>query len=454
MMPVSLHQIAAATGGQLIGEDLTVSHISTDTRTITKGSVYWALTGKNFDGNTFAAEAVAKGAVALLVSEQQSQLPASQIVVDDTTQALGQLANWYRKQWAKPMVAITGSCGKTTVKGMVASILSQLNTTWATQGNLNNHIGVPKTLLSLMPEHHFAVVEMGASGLGEIEYLARIAEPQVALVNNVVPAHLEGFGSVDAIAKTKGEIYNGLGDDGTAIINLDDQYAGQWLQSIGERNWIGFSVEDHQADVSAMNVQLDNLGRAQFELCTHAGKIEIKLNVLGRANVANALAAACCAIPLGVSLDDIKIGLEQFNAVDGRLNVGRTQQGARLIDDSYNANPGSVKAAIDVLAELQGRRILVLGDMGELADEAEAAHREVGRYAKNEAIDQLLTVGPLSEFTVQEFGDGGHNFSTREALIAALEPQLSIDAAVLVKGSRSAGMEQVVQAIAAQGDTI
>ncbi|BFM06225.1 UDP-N-acetylmuramoyl-tripeptide--D-alanyl-D-alanine ligase [Halioxenophilus aromaticivorans] len=454
MMPMTLQQIAECTDGRLVGEDLTISSISTDTRTIESGSLFLALTGKNFDGNKFASDAVAKGAVAVLVSEEQQDLAASQVVVTDTTEALGKLATWYRRRWGNAMVAITGSCGKTTVKGMVASILSQLNTTWATQGNLNNHIGVPKTLLSLMPEHHFAVVEMGASGLGEIEYLTNMAEPQVALVNNVVPAHLEGFGSVDAIAKTKGEIYSGLTDDGTAIINLDDQYAGQWLQSIGERNWIGFSVADHQADVSASDVQIDNLGRAQFQLCTHAGRIEIQLNVLGRANVANALAAACCAIPLGVELNDIKQGLEQFNAVNGRLNVGRAKNGARLIDDSYNANPGSVKAAIDVLAELQGRRILVLGDMGELADEAEAAHREVGRYAKNEDVDQLLTVGPLSNFAVQEFGEGAHNFASREALIAALEPQLSIDAAVLVKGSRSAGMEQVVQAISAQGENI
>lgn len=453
MMSMTLAQIAQATGGQLHGADTEIQHLSTDTRTLQPGSLFVALSGEHFNGDDFAAQAADKGAAAVLINALQPNLKVSQIVVSDSTKAFGLLAHWYRQRWGNPVVAITGSCGKTTVKGMTQSILSRSAEVWATQGNLNNHIGVPKTLLSLMPEHAIAVVEMGASAQGEIGYLTRIAEPQVALVNNVVPAHLEGFGSVDVIAKTKGEIYDGLDDNGVALINLDDQYAGQWLQSIGERRWIGFSMEHTDADVRAARISVDSHGRAQFELCTSVGSVPVQLDVLGRANVANALAAASCALALGVALADIKAGLESFRAVAGRLAVTTALGGARLIDDSYNANPGSVKAAVDVLAEMQGRRILVLGDMGELADQAQAAHREVGRYAKNEAIDELYAVGPLSALAVQEFADGGHHFANQEALIAALKPQLGMDAAVLIKGSRSSGMDKVAQAISATGET-
>jgi len=452
MMPLNLKKIAEVTGGQLFGSDDSIANISTDTRTVDAGDLFVALQGNNFDGNDFAAAAIKAGAKAVLVSKQQPELAASQVVTADTTAALGKLARWYRQQWGNPLVAITGSCGKTTTKGMTAAILSQIDTTWMTQGNLNNHIGVPKTLLSLEESHKFAVVEMGASALGEINYLTHLAKPQVALVNNVVPAHLEGFGSVAAIATAKGEIYGGLDNEGTAVINLDDQYAGQWLKAIGERNWIGFSMSSHDADIYAANVELNQFGQAQFDLCTRVGKIAIQLNLLGRANVANALAAACCTVPLGATLENIKQGLEAFTAVTGRLGVKQAINGARLIDDSYNANPGSVKAAIDVLSELPGRRILVLGDMGELGDESEACHREIGRYAKNEDIDLLLTVGPLMQQAVTEFGDGALNFADHATLITALKAQLHEDSVVLVKGSRSAKMEVVVQAIAAGGD--
>ena len=452
MMNIALSQIASITGGKLIGPDAQIQEIGTDTRKLSSGCLFVALIGENFNGNDYAHQAIEQGASAVLVSVEQNHFTGSQVVVSDTTVAYGQLASWFRTQWGGALVAITGSCGKTTVKGMVASILNQKANTWATQGNLNNHIGVPKTLLSLLPDHEFAVVEMGASGIGEIGYLAKLAKPEVALVNNVVPAHLEGFGSVEAIAETKGEIYGGLSDQGTAIVNLDDRFAGYWLDNIDSKNWIGFSVEGQEADVFARAIQLDNRGCAKFDFHAHFGKFCVQLNVLGRANVANALAAGSCAMALGVEPEAIKKGLESFSAVAGRLAVSTAQKGALLIDDSYNANPGSVKAAIDVLSEVKGRKILVLGDMGELAEESEPAHREIGRYAKNEAIDVLLTVGSLSLYATQEFGEGSFNFESREALITWLEPQLNERTAVLVKGSRSAGMDKVATAIAVDGE--
>lgn len=461
MMTVTLAQIAKATGGQLVGCDREINFISSDTRTLPPGCLFVALVGDNFDGNDYAQQALDKGAAAVLVSDPKTlsaSTSASHILVADTTQALGQLASWYRQRWGKQLVAITGSCGKTTVKGMVAAILTQVAPTWATLGNLNNHIGVPKTLLALEPKHHYAVVEMGASGPGEIGYLAHMAQPQVALVNNVVPAHLEGFGSEQVIAETKGAIYQGLDAQGTAVINLDDKYAGFWLNNIDQRNWLGFSSENSDAHVHAKAIKLDEHGCAGFMLCTRGAKTPVQLNVLGSVNVTNALAAASCALALEIPLEAIKQGLESFVAVAGRLAVAPARGGARLIDDSYNANPGSVKAAIDVLAAMAGSTILVLGDMGELGEQAEAAHREIGRYAKSAGIDALLSVGPLSqcasdEFTQVENDDSGHNYATQADLIAALQPHLNNGATILIKGSRSAGMDQVVRAIAVNGET-
>lgn len=454
MIAISLSEIAKITGGQLLGEDAVVTSISTDSRNISHGDLFVALQGDYFDGNEYAAESLEHGAMAVLVNREQVNFPASQVVVGDTTEALGVISHWVRKQWNKPLVAITGSCGKTTVKGMVASILSELGNTLATRGNLNNHIGVPKTLMQLNPECDYAVIEMGASALGEINYLTHLAKPQVALINNVVPAHLEGFGSVDAIATAKGEIYSGLSDDGTAIINLDDRYAGQWLNEIGERNWLGFSVKDHEADLYATDIEIDQRGCAGFNLCSKVGTIAVQLNVLGRANVANALAAAACTVQLEATLEQIKSGLENFRGVPGRLQVQEGINGSWVIDDSYNANPGSVKAAIDVLAEFSGKKILALGDMGELGAEAQAEHREVGRYAKTEGVDQVLTVGPLSKHTCTEFSDGATHFVNNLELAEALKKVLAKDVVVLVKGSRSAGMESVVRAIIKDGETI
>ena len=444
---VSLQTLAQVAEGTFTGDDKLVSSISTDSRTIAAGDLYVALVGDNFDGNDFAEAAVANGAAAVMVSRVLDGINAPQILVTDGVRALANIARWHRTHWGKDIVAITGSCGKTTVKGMVASILNEVDTTLATQGNLNNHIGVPKTLLRLAAEHEFAVIEMGASAVGEIGYLAAMTQPQVALVNNVVPAHLEGFGSVEAIAQTKGEIYQGLVDDGTAIVNLDDRFAGQWLQGLKQKSYFGFSVRDHSADFYSTDVELDESGRPSFVINAQGKHLPIKLQVMGRSNVANALAAAACCVPFGASLDQIKHGLEKFTAVAGRLVALEGVHGCRVIDDSYNANPGSVKAAIDVLAELPGEKILVLGVMGELGKDGPAAHREIGRYAVGAGIDALYATGDLCVEACNEFGPDAFYFDDKASLIDALQKRLSDKSAVLVKGSRSTAMDTVVRAI-------
>jgi UDP-N-acetylmuramoyl-tripeptide--D-alanyl-D-alanine ligase len=444
---ISLKQLADVCEGRLIGGDVTVSSISTDSRSIAAGDLYIALVGDNFDGNDYAQDAIAKGASAVIVSRVIDGITTPQILVTDGARALAKIAQWHRLQWAKDIVAITGSCGKTTVKGMVASILSEVGNTLATSGNLNNHIGVPKTLLRLQPENEFAVIEMGASAVGEIGYLVQLAKPQVALVNNVVPAHLEGFGSIEAIASTKGEIYQGLTENGTAIVNLDDRFAGQWLKSLGKKSWLGFSVLDHSAEFHSTEMELDDFGRPQFVLNAEGKHLRVQLNVLGRSNVANALAAAACSAPFGATPEQMKAGLEKFSAVPGRLVSMQGVNQSRVIDDSYNANPGSVKAAIDVLAELSGDKILVLGEMGELGDEAEAAHREIGRYAVAAGINYFYGTGHLCQEACREFGPDSFYFDTKEALVQQLLPALSQDSAVLVKGSRSSAMDTVVSAI-------
>ncbi|GLS25581.1 UDP-N-acetylmuramoyl-tripeptide--D-alanyl-D-alanine ligase [Marinibactrum halimedae] len=454
--PITLLELSTVLQGRLLAPEVvdstevaskTVTGVSTDTRAIESGNAFVAITGEHFDGHQYVNVAAEKGAVVAIVSEHQSTCSLPQILVDNTVEAYGKIAQWHRRQWPHALVAITGSCGKTTVKTLLASIFRQCGETLATEGNFNNHIGVPKTLLNLCEHHEFAVVEMGASAGGEIGYLVNLAEPQVAMVNNVVPAHMEGFGSVDAIAVAKGQIYDGLSDDGIAVVNLDDHYAGQWLEKLGEKSWLGFSLEDSKAHFYANDIELDEMGRPTFQLMGVAGRARVKLPLLGSQNVANALAAAACAHAIGASLEAIVKGLETVSEVKGRLSVLPGLSGAEVIDDAYNANPGSVKAAVDVLSEFKKRRIFVLGDMGELGDQAEEMHREVGRHALEVGISQLFTVGELTAFTAQEFGSESTHFDDQTTLITALKEQLSEDVVVLVKGSRSAQMDAVVQAI-------
>jgi UDP-N-acetylmuramoyl-tripeptide--D-alanyl-D-alanine ligase len=443
---LSLSQAALAYGGTLLYPDCQFRSLSTDTRTLQAGDLFVALRGERFDAHRFLATA-ARQACGLVVERPDKNLTIPQWVVPDTTTALGQLAALARDQFDGVVVAITGSSGKTGVKDMVAAILRHSGPVLATRGNLNNHIGVPLTLFGLSAEHRFAVVEMGASAPGEIAYLCSIARPAVALVNNVLPAHVEGFGSIAGVAAAKGEIYRGLNAAGVAVFNLDESWIGEWRSNLPCVNTLTFSAAGKSADFTARDLVLDAEGRAGFTLVTPLGEIAVQLRVAGRHNLANALAAAACATAAGAGLGHIAAGLAAAAPAAGRMEFKRGRHGSRVIDDSYNANPGSVKAAIDSLAEFSGRRLLVLGDMAELGILAKSLHREIGRYAADRELDELWAVGPLSACAVDTFGSRARHFPHKKALAAALAEVLAEDVTVLVKGSRSAGMEEVVAAI-------
>ncbi len=452
--PLSLLEMQKNFKGDVINGDANFYSVSTDTRAINSGDLFVALQGDNYDAHNFLATADDAGACALVVSQKDNEINLPQWLVSDTTVALGDIAKQQRQHFSGKLVAITGSGGKTTVKEMLASILQDAapDSVFATKGNLNNHIGVPLSLLSLTQQHRYAVIEMGASALGEIDYLTHIASPHVALVNNVMPAHVEGFGSVDNIANAKGEIYDGLVDGGVAVINIDDKYAGQWLQKNNHRNMIAFSCNaannQHQsAHVRASAVACDHVGCPVFQLHINDELHEIQLRVLGEHNVANALAAASCAYALGVRAGNIVSGLQRFHGVTGRLQRLEGVANAIIIDDSYNANPGSMHAAIDVLSAMQAKKILVLGDMGELGDLASRAHQQVGEYAKHKHIDGLMAVGELSHLAVSTFGDGAAHFATQEELIAAIKGVADSSTVLLIKGSRSSHMDRVVSAL-------
>ncbi|MGS2723632.1 UDP-N-acetylmuramoyl-tripeptide--D-alanyl-D-alanine ligase [Porticoccus sp. GXU_MW_L64] len=449
MPALSLSRAAIEYGGTLMHPDCQFDGLSTDTRDIAAGQLFVALRGANFDAHSFLAQAAQK-ACGLVVESPDRSLELPQWVVPDTTVALGQVAHLKRRDFQGRVVAVTGSAGKTTVKEMLAAIFAQAAGeagVLATRGNLNNHIGVPLTLMNLESRHRYAVIEMGASGGGEIDYLCQLARPQVTLVNNVLPAHVEGFGSVDAIADAKGEIYSGLPADGTAVLNLDEAYVDRWRSLIGERNCLTFSVANREADVFASDVSADELGFCRFVLHGPEGEAEVKLKISGRHNVANALAAAAVAQAAGVSVADIAAGLGAMQQVAGRMELSRLASGDYLIDDSYNANPGSVKAAVDALLQLPGTPVLVLGDMGELGNDEVALHGEVGEYAARAGVEQLFTVGTLSASTSAAFGSGARHFDNQQDLLAVLQPLLGSGVAVLVKGSRSSGMEKITKAL-------
>lgn len=447
---LTLSQAALAHGGTLLYPDCHFRSLSTDTRTLQAGDLFVALRGERFDAHQFLVGA-ARQACGLVVERPDKNLTIPQWVVPDTTLALGQLAALARDQFSGVLVAITGSSGKTGVKDMVAAILRHSGPVLATRGNLNNHIGVPLTLFELSAEHRFAVIEMGASAPGEIAYLCRIARPGVAVVNNVLPAHVEGFGSVAGVAAAKGEIYRGLGAAGVAVLNADESWVAEWRQSLTCVNTLTFSAAGKAADFTARDAVLDGEGRARFTLVTPLGEIAVQLRVAGRHNLANALAAAACAVAAGVGLGHIAAGLAAVSPAAGRMEFKRGLSGSRVIDDSYNANPGSVKAAIDSLAGFSGRRLLVLGDMAELGILAKSLHREIGRHAAERRIDELWAVGSLSACAVDTFGPRGRHFADKKSLCAALVDSLAEDVTVLVKGSRSAGMEDIVNAITTTG---
>jgi UDP-N-acetylmuramoyl-tripeptide--D-alanyl-D-alanine ligase len=455
-----LSQAAQATGGKLVGADVRFNAVSSDSRKIVQGDLFVALRGEHFDGYNFVATAAQAGAVAALVNkdsyegqgtrgkEQGTRLAAgiSLLVVEDTRLALGRLAGWWRRQFAIPLVAITGSNGKTTVKEMLASILREAagsaDAVLATQGNLNNDIGMPLTLLQLNATHRYSVIEMGMNHSGEIEYLTRIARPDVALINNASGAHLEGLGSVEAVARAKGEIFAGLKHYGAAVINADDANAPLWRSLVGVNPLLEFGLNP-EADVCG-TWRPHGYG-LRLDVTAPQGIFTANLQVPGAHNARNALAATAAAIVLNISLETIAAGLEKFSGVAGRLQRKAALHGASLIDDTYNANPASLRAAISVLAQAAGKRILVLGDMGELGDDAAIFHAEIGSEARCAGIEKLYALGTLSGNAVSEFGSGAQHFERVEDLQAALENELDANTTVMVKGSRFMKMERVVQ---------
>lgn len=433
---------------RMIGQDVTVNGVCTDSRHITPGSLFIALRGPHHDGHQHVAAAAAAGAVAALV-EQPVDCAIPQIIVADSHQALGRLAAAWRRELATPLVAVTGSNGKTTVKEMCAAILGEAGETLATRGNLNNDIGVPLTLLRLQKAHHFGVIEMGANHPGEIAYLTTLTRPQVAILNNAATAHLEGFGSLEGVARAKAEIFQGLDENGVAVINADDSFAPLWRELTTSRQVLTFGLEQ-TADVTA-HWQGDVYG-SRLEVTTPLSEFRLDLALPGRHNVMNALAAIAAATALNIESEQIVAGLESMKAVGGRLQVRRARNGATLLDDSYNANPASLRAGIRVLAECSGQRYLALGDMGELGEEAAELHRQVGDEARRAGLDRLYACGVLSRTATDAFGENGHFFEQQQQLIEALIPEMQRDVTILVKGSRSSRMERVVEALCAGGE--
>jgi UDP-N-acetylmuramoyl-tripeptide--D-alanyl-D-alanine ligase len=438
-----LSDLAGPLSGRIAGPDAAFAGCGTDSRTLGAGELFLALSGPHHDGHEFVAEARKRGAAAAVVERPiAASLPL--LVVPDTLGALGSLAALWRARFPIPLVAVTGSNGKTTVKEMLLSILSRNGATAATRGNLNNEIGVPLCLFVLDDTHRYAVVEMGANHPGEITRLCRIAEPTVAVVTCCAPAHLEGFGSVEGVARAKGEIFASLGADGVAVINQDDDFAPLWHSLAGLRRRIGFGLRPGAEVTARLAPNGEGLSGSRFLLETPSGAVAVHLPLLGTHNVLNACAAAACAEALGVSLEHTVGGLESVQAAPGRLTAYDGPPGVRVLDDSYNANPGSLRAALEVLAHCRGERWVVLGDMGELGAESPKLHRDAGHLAKALGVERLYGLGDLCGESVAGFGPGGRHFPDIESLLAALSAELHAGVHLLVKGSRAMRMERVV----------
>jgi len=453
-MKMMLSDCAEAVEGRLIGEDVAFTSVSIDTRAINPGQLYIAIKGHNFDGNDFVDQAEHAGAVAAIVRKSvKSNL--SHIVVDDTRLALAELAGAWRRSLSAggdetlSVVGITGSNGKTTVKEMIAAILAVSDPVLFTQGNLNNDIGVPLTLLRLNEQHRYAVIEMGANHAGEVAYTSRYAQADVVIITNVGAAHLEGFGSLEGVAKAKGEIIETLRKDGIAVINHDDDYFGYWQSVAGNRRILSFGLNSG-ADVTAKAIKTEIRNNAfvtTFELVTAQGTVDIILKLAGQHNVVNALAATAACLALGVDVNQIKQGLESVKPVTGRLQSLVSRLGNIVIDDTYNANSASLKAGLDVLANYTGKPWLVLGAFGELGPDSPKMHEEMGALIKASGVVRLLAVGADSKNTVQAFGIGATFFEKQQDLIDALKQELKGDETILIKGSRAQHMENVAAAL-------
>ena len=451
MAMMKLSEAAIALDGRLIGADAEFEQVSTDSRATRAGDLFVALRGERFDGHDFVAAVGAEGACGAIVCADTAEalkgcgLPL--VVVADTRLALGRLAAHWRSRFTLPLIAVTGSNGKTTTKEMIAAILAAAHgkAVLATQGNFNNDIGLPLTLLQMQSQHRAAIVEMGMNHPGEIGYLTRIARPTVAVVTNAQRAHLEGMGSLDAVAIEKGTIYDGLGADGVAVVNVDDPHAQLWRDRNAGRKVVTFGL-DRPADVSG-KVRMHGLD-TELHFTTPQGEGAVDLALPGLHNARNALAAIAAALAAGLPLEAVEAGLASFRGVKGRLQRRAGLNGTVVLDDTYNANPDSMRAGIDVLASTIGRKLLVLGDMGEIGDAAAQYHDEIGGDAKSAGIDALFALGDASAVAARNFGQGARHFRKVEELIEALKPELAPGVTVLVKGSRFMRMERVADAIA------
>lgn len=445
---MKLSDIAHRLHGQLIGKDASFKGVALDTRQLQPEQLFIACKGQHVDGHDFLSAAKLKGAAAALVQHAVENCDLPQLVVSDVHMALGEMASFYRQQLTMPIIALTGSCGKTTTKTLIANILAQVGQVHATEGTLNNDYGMPLTLLNAKTTDDFVVLEMGANHLLEIAYLTYIARPTIALITNAAPVHIEGFGSLDNIAKGKGEIFQGLKQNGMAIINIDSPYAEYWQQLTAGNPFITFGLNP-EADISATDIKVHPDATTEFTLRTLAGSASVRLALIGEHNIQNALAAAAAGVACGVPIDKICQGLEFTKAVDKRLVPKIGLNGSHIIDDTYNANPLAMEMAIKVLMQYEGKKIFVAGDMGELGDEAIFYHQQLGDKARQLGVNSLYAVGEFAEYTAQAFGASAHYFSDQAALIKALKMELNPAVNILVKGSRSAAMENVVKALLA-----
>ncbi|PCK09174.1 MAG: UDP-N-acetylmuramoyl-tripeptide--D-alanyl-D-alanine ligase [Alteromonadaceae bacterium] len=465
---MNLSSLQASGIGEHLGADLDFDSISTDTRNIQLGDVYLALKGPNFDGHNYVQDAVAKGARALVLEKPCDEVNVPQLIVKNALIALGEIAAKKRESFSGTVIGVTGSCGKTTVKGLLKSILSchsgREDGCVATHGNFNNHIGAPLSLMTIHDKAEYAVIEAGASGSGEISYLANLIKPDIALVNNVMPVHIEGFGSIEAIAKEKMSICDSKTPEGkpsTVIFNLDNAQLLANRSRIQGREMLVFSREQKiacaerdvagvKACVYASGASKDRLGHARFTLNVEVDgttqQVPVILAVYGDHNISNALAAASCALASGASIGAIVEGLQQFSGEKGRMQCQAGYSGATVVDDTYNACPDSMRAAIDYLANYPNT-VFVCGNMGELGEDEISIHRQLGQYAKQKGIDSVLAIGHLAKYIAEAFGDGAQIFEDKPALVTQLKSQLQADSLVLVKGSRSTKMEEVVQAL-------
>lgn len=441
-----LSEVSAPLDARLIAGDVRFSGVSIDSRAIQAGQLFVALTGPRFDGHDYLNEVAGKGAVAALVEREVPDSTLPQLLVKDTRLALGQLGALNRGAFTQPVAAVTGSSGKTTVKEMLASILRTRGPVLATRGNLNNDLGAPLTLLELASEHTAAVIELGASRIGEIAYTVAMTRPHVAIINNAGTAHVGEFGGPEKIVEAKGEILEGLDSAGIAVLNLDDKAFPIWKTRAAGRQVLSFALDNSAADFHASDIGRDARGCPSFTMHSPKGVDRVQLNLLGTHNVANALAAAAAAHAMGVSLFGIVTGLNAVQPVKGRTVAQLSKNGMRVIDDTYNANPTSMCAAVDILAGFSGRTVLVLGDIGELGEWAEQGHREVGAYAAGK-VSALYAVGPMMAHAVAAFGEHARHFASQADLIAALDVEQDPNTTILIKGSRSAVMENIVAAL-------